>query len=172
MTKPVETTVTFLEMTNEPKVASLIQPSHRVAILRAENPTLHFYRYLYDTVGGPYKWISRKILSDDELIAIIHHERVDIYVLHVNGVPAGFAEIDSRNRPEIDISFFGLVPEFIGKGFGAFFLQNILRMIWAKEPERVTVETCTLDHPKALTLYQRMGFEPYAQEIRTLNIPD
>jgi hypothetical protein len=26
------------------------------------------------------------------------------------------------------------------------------------------VQTCTLDHPRALPMYQRMGFSPYAQE--------
>ncbi len=172
MNRMVETTVTFLHMTHEPKIASLVQPHHKVAILRAEKPTIHFYRYLYNTVGDPYSWVSRKILSDEDLIAIIHHDKVDIFVLYVDGVPAGFCEIDWRNRPRADISFFGLIPEFIGEGFGAFFLQSIIRLIWAQEPDRVTIETCTLDHPKALPLYQRMGFEPYAQESRTLTIPD
>jgi GNAT superfamily N-acetyltransferase len=172
MSKLVKTTVTFLQMTHEPKLVSLIQPHHKVAILRAENPTLHFYRYLYNKVGAPYSWVSRKMLSDDELTAIIHHDNVEIYVLHVDDVPAGFAEIDWRNKPRAGISFFGLIPEFIGEGFGAFFLHSILRLIWVQEPDRVTIETCTLDHPKALPLYQRMGFEPYAQEVRRLSIPD
>jgi len=31
-------------------------------------------------------------------------------------------------------------------------------------PKRLFVQTCTLDHPRALGLYQRCGFIPFAQE--------
>jgi hypothetical protein len=36
---------------------------------------------------------------------------------------------------------------------------------------KVTVNTCTLDHPAALPLYQRIGFEPVAQQKRRLKVP-
>jgi hypothetical protein len=34
----------------------------------------------------------------------------------------------------------------------------------------MTVDTCNLDHPKALAHYQRAGFSPYAQ--RVIHRPD
>ena len=31
------------------------------------------------------------------------------------------------------------------------------------QPQRLHVQTCTLDHPRALPLYQRMGFSAFGQ---------
>jgi hypothetical protein len=33
----------------------------------------------------------------------------------------------------------------------------------------VTVQTCTLDHPAALPLYQKLGFAPVAQKKETVH---
>ena len=49
--KRIPMTVTFLEMTAKPAALPPPQPKGKIAILRAENPPVHFYRYLYDTIG-------------------------------------------------------------------------------------------------------------------------
>jgi hypothetical protein len=33
---------------------------------------------------------------------------------------------------------------------------------FAHAPARLAIQTCTLDSPRALQLYQRIGFSPYA----------
>jgi GNAT superfamily N-acetyltransferase len=65
---------------------------------------------------------------------------------------------------------YGLCPEFIGRGLGPYLLTAAIEIAWSYEPARLTVDTCTLDHYKALALYQRHGFRPVRQEERT--IPD
>jgi hypothetical protein len=35
----------------------------------------------------------------------------------------------------------------------------------------VIVETCTLDSPAALPLYQRMGFTPYDRQSKLVTLP-
>ena len=86
-------------------------------------PTIGYYRFLYDSVGRDWNWNSRKRLSDEQLVAIIHDPLDEVHVLYVEGVPAGFAELDRREKGEskageIEIVQFGLVPEFIGQGLG------------------------------------------------------
>ena len=50
---------------------------------------------------------------------------------------------------------------------GRFLLGTAIHTAWeAPGTERVTVNTCTLDHPRALGLYQRMGFVPVRREER------
>jgi predicted N-acetyltransferase YhbS len=66
--------------------------------------------------------------------------------------------------PTAELAYFGIMPEFIGMGLGPYLLGQALDMLWHKEPARVLVNTCTLDHPKALPLYQRFGFRPYDQQ--------
>jgi GNAT superfamily N-acetyltransferase len=155
--------ITYLEMHAPPDGAPQQEPEG-VAIVRAETPTMSFYRFLYNTVGGPWNWIDRKRLSDEDLAAIIQHSDVAVYVLYLRGVPAGYAELDRRKQQEVQLAYFGLMPEFIGRGLGVFFLDWAVREAWREHPERVWVHTCTSDHPRALPMYQRAGFRPYKEE--------
>lgn len=158
-------TITFLEMEDRPIRATLAPPAVPHAIFRAENPTISFYRYLYDTVGRDWAWTDRKKLTDEELGKIIGSATTEIYVLYVKGVPAGFAELNKASMPEvIDLAYFGIMPEFIGMRMGPYFLNWALEEAWQSDPERLTVNTCTLDHPKALPMYQRFGFQPIRQQ--------
>ena len=131
--------------------------------LRVENPPVHFYRYLYDLVGAPWNWISRRKLKDEELAAIINDPNVYFYVLYVDGAPGGMAEIDARKQDIHELKFFGLAPDFTGCGLGRFFPTNVLDLAWAHGPKTLRLETCTLDHPAALPLYQKFGFSVIAR---------
>ncbi|WP_373087076.1 GNAT family N-acetyltransferase [Sneathiella sp.] len=169
-------TITYLEMQERSLSGNPPPPpSAPHAIIRAENPTVSFYRYLYDTVGRDWAWIDRKLLSDEELEKIISNPDTEIYVLSIRGVPAGYAELNAAGLPAVvDLAYFGIMPEFIGMRLGPYFLNWVLDEAWNKDPERVTVNTCTLDHPKALPMYQRSGFEPVRQheiEIDPVEIP-
>ncbi len=163
----LEMTVTFLEMTERPTHPHVPPPLRmKVSLLRAVRPTVAFYRFLYNTVGTPWLWYERRAMDDAALAPIIQDERVEIYVLYVDGVPAGFAELDRRRPPDIDLAYFGLMPAFIGQGLGRYLLTWAIDTAWSHEPERLLVTTSTLDHAKALPLYQRCGFRPYKQERR------
>ena len=163
MNKRLDVTITYLEQRARPAIALAPRPPGKTALLRAENPPTHFYRYLYAVVGEPWKWVSRKRINDAELARILNDSRVYLYVLYVGGAPAGFAEVDFRDRKTADIRFFGLAPEYIGRRLGRYFLSNVVDLAWALAPERVQLETCTLDHPAALPLYQKLGFSVYDQ---------
>lgn len=154
-------TITYLQMDERPTHASLAKPAVPHAIIRAENPTVAFYRFLYDSVGRDWAWTDRKVMSDDELKEIISSPSTEIYVLYIKGVPAGYAELNSADLPDaVDLAYFGIMPEFIGMRLGPYLLDWAIEEAWRKEPRRVTVNTCTLDHQKALPLYQRFGFHP------------
>lgn len=178
MTDSIPVTVTYMEQKSRPAVNSAARPAGRVALLRATQPAVHFYRYLYQTIGEPYNWVSRSIMTNEDLVAIIHHPKVHIYILYINGAPGGFAEIDARHQLCPEIKFFGLMPEFIGKGYGRYFLSHVIDLAWTltsdtaapqtsptqnthhdhNGPDRVLIETCSLDHPAAISLYQKFGF--------------
>ena len=168
--KRIPTVVTFLEMKAKPLTFAPF-PKGKIAILRAENPPVHFYRYLYDTIGRDYYWVDRRKLDDEALAAILHNPLVELYVLHVNGNPAGMAELDFRKKDIAQLAYFGLMPEFIGRGLGLFFLHQADLLAWTKPVSRLMVNTCTLDHPRALALYQRAGFVPYSREERYIELP-
>ena len=156
--------ITYLEMTRRPPLPMVAPTPKKLALLQATNPTVAFYRFLYHAVGRDWIWTDRKKLSDDALAEIIKDERVDVFVLYVDGVPAGFFELDRRGMPDIDLAYFGIMPDFIGQRLGPYLLTKAVDIAWSREPERLTVNTCTLDHPKALPMYQRFGFQPIARK--------
>jgi len=162
--KTVETTVTYLEMEAPPGTPPVSLPAERIALLRCTEPSAGFYRYLYDAVGRPWQWTNRTRLTDAELLEIITDEAVEIYVLYDEGEPAGYVELDRRAAPVIGIAYFGIIEHFIGRRLGPYMLDWAIRLAWSYGPERLIVDTCTLDHPKALPMYQRAGFTPYKQE--------
>jgi GNAT superfamily N-acetyltransferase len=119
---------------------------------------------LYNAVGKDYHWCSRGKLTDDQLAEIIQDPRVELHVLHVDGAPAGFAELDRRKVEEIELVQFGLMPQFIGQGLGTYFLQWTIDKAWSYNPARFWLHTCTLDHPAALPTYLKAGFTLYKEE--------
>lgn len=174
----LDVTVTQLEIAARPTRPAAHAPMapYPLSLMRAHEPTVSFYRYLYDTVGEPWLWYERRKLDEKALSAVICDEQLEIFVLSIGGVPAGFAELDTRremNQRDGDVllAYFGLVPEFIGRGFGRYFLEAAIDIAWERDTiERLVVRTCTLDHPAALPLYQRCGFTPTGQQ--TTSIPD
>jgi GNAT superfamily N-acetyltransferase len=167
----IETIVTYLEMTSDPHHFVPPPANLKLVLLKCEQPTIHFYRYLYDAVGGSLHWIDRRSLSNEGLAALIHDEMVDVYVLYVGGAPAGFFEVDHRKSDDVELKYFGLVPEFRGRGLGKWLLNEAIGCCWQHAPIRVIVDTCTLDAPAALPLYQKMGFSPYGRESKTIVLP-
>lgn len=173
MGRALDVTITYLRQTARPLYTPPPRPNRKLAIIRAENPPVHFYRYIYDLIGARWHWVSRKKLSDAELEEIIRRPDVFLYILHVDGVPAGMAEIDAGGLPQIvDIRFFGLAPDFIGQGLSRFFLANAVDLAWSHNPLEVRIETCTLDHPAALALYQKFGFDVFDQKKGRVEIDD
>jgi len=138
--------------------------------LRAHHPPIHFYRYLYDVIGREYYWVDRKKMGDPQLAALLGEERLELYVLYFDGCPAGMAELDFRDAAVANLAYFGLVPEYVGRRLGFFFLYHTAVNAWARPISKLLVNTCTLDHPRALPLYQRLGFVPYNREDRFIEL--
>lgn len=160
-------TVVYLEMLrNLPEGSDRPPLVPKLALLRLEKPTVGFYRYLYDTVGRAWHWLDRHRMSDVALGQVITDPLVEIWVPYVGGVPAGYIELDRRDentdpRKPINIAYFGLAPEFFGRGLGPWLLRAGVRQAFSYGTQRLLVNTCNLDHPAALPLYQKTGFRPY-----------
>lgn len=162
----IEIEITDLEMTSRPMRNNRVSlTGHTLDVHRAVRPTLHFYRYLYETVGTPFSWFARSTMDDETLAGIIHDDKIEVQVLYVDGCPVGFAELDRRNQgdgaDEVDITHYGLVSEWLGQGLGLRFLDRVVDLAWEGDPSRILVHVASFDHPRALMVYQRAGFVPF-----------
>jgi len=89
----------------------------------------------------------------------------------VDGVPAGYFDLDQQGT-DVELAYFGMKPEFIGKGLGDWLLTEALHAAWQIPGiSRVWVHTCSLDAPSALANYQARGLEVFAQTIEWRRLP-
>jgi hypothetical protein len=96
--------ITYLEMREKPSAPPVPAPSvGKLALMRAEQCTVSFYRYLYETVGTPWLWFERRLLADAVLAAQVQKETTEIFVLYVGGVPAGYFELDTSAPDETEL---------------------------------------------------------------------
>ena len=160
----LDDTITYLEMPAKPRRPPLPVPQGKLALMRAERCTPSFYRYLYNTVGERWLWYVRRMWSDERLAACLARPEVEVSVLYVGGVPAGYFELERTASDDTELCYFGLIPEFIGKGLGVWFLQAAVDAGWLGSTHRLWVHTSTYDHPRALGLYQRAGFRVYERK--------
>jgi GNAT superfamily N-acetyltransferase len=118
-------------------------------------------------VGTPYGWRSSRRGPQEWASWLTEHPGRDFWLLTFDGEPAGIVVFDPQPGEEIEIKTFGLLPEFIGRGLGAYALTLGVDRAWRLLPTvtRVWLHTQTTDHPHALTNYHRRGFRTFKTEL-------
>ena len=106
------------------------------------------------------------------MAALLRDRAIAIYTLYGKGEPAGFFELDARTWPDVNLSYFGLMPNVIGQGTGFAFLRAAIDEVWRHGARGMTVNTCNADHPRALPNYLRAGFYIVRQVKETWSIPN
>lgn len=159
-------TVSYLEMEARPSWPTPSLPSgQKIALVSATSPPVEYFLYLYSTVGAAYEWTDWLQKPREEVQAFVGNSRILLYTMVVDGWPGGFFMLDRTGEPVTDLAYFGLVPQAIGRGLGRWLLATAIQTAWADPAtEKLTVNTNTLDHPRALGLYQRLGFQVVRQE--------
>lgn len=159
----ISVTVTYLEMTAPPAHYPPLPVGRQMALLRTRDIPLHYYRYLMDRVGRKWHWVNALRLTDEELAEGLALPGREIRVLYLDGSPAGMFDLKPYPPESVELAYFGMMEHAIGQGVGRWFLGAAIEAAWAHRPQVVNVQTCTLDHPAALPLYQKLGFSPVGQ---------
>lgn len=161
---------TYLEMTRPDALVRAEFPRADARVVRLDDPPVSLYRYLYREVGRPWHWLERRDWSDARIRDHLATSGVEVWLLSLDGVPAGFFEL-RRSPHETGIAYFGLLPEHTGRGLGKALLTRAVEEAWRSAPARVWLHTCSLDHPAALPNYQARGFVVYREEAYDAHIP-
>jgi GNAT superfamily N-acetyltransferase len=160
--------VTYLEMRSRPACAEI---SNELTLQRVLNPDLQWYRGVFLRVGGPWLWFSRLEMSDEQLAYALNRPTTELFTAEHAGCDIGIAELDRSSPHQVEITFFGLYPEALGKGLGMPFMSILLDRAWDESTSRVWVHTCTLDAPSALPFYLKCGFRAYKRAIEVADDP-
>jgi ribosomal protein S18 acetylase RimI-like enzyme len=161
----------YLEMSAPDRLAPPLPPAPGLEVRQAEVPSPEFARFLYLTVGGPWYWLDRRDWDRERWKRRVEQPGVETWVAYLRGTPAGYAELTHAGR-QVELSYFGLLPDFIGQGLGPRLLRVAIARAWELGPERVTVNTCSLDGPAALRMYERTGFEIRHRIEQRVTLPD
>jgi GNAT superfamily N-acetyltransferase len=166
-----DVTIRFLELTPasfRPKRST--RPGVTFAKVDPAVPELS--RFFYAAVGGRWFWLDRRPWTPAEWKAHLHRpDEVETWVLAVEGVPAGFVELERRDAGVFEINYLGLLDAFLGQGLGAHLLTCGVERALALGAEKVILNTCNLDHPKALANYAARGFATVRTEVRRKEVP-
>jgi len=167
-----EVTTYYLEMLQ----ADWLKPStlfpKGVEIVQADISCPELNRFFYTAVGGDWFWTDRLSWTYDQWSILLSRLGYETWMALVQGTPAGYFELDLQPERQVELSYFGLLPQFIGQGLGSYFLTAAIQRAWLMDTSRVWVHTCTLDHPSALVNYQRRGFQLYKVEVTFEELPE
>lgn len=117
-------------------------------------------RFLYQYVGAPWQWIDKLSWSDEQWRTYAENDDLRLWIGYYQGSPAGYFELQ-KYAAHVEINYFGLAQPFIGKGFGSILLDAAIDAAGQWGGGMVRVNTCSLDHPRALDHYQARGFTLY-----------
>jgi GNAT superfamily N-acetyltransferase len=165
-------TVTSLEMTSAGDVVTLDSIPESASWHRIDTGKAPVSRDFYLRVGGPWHWVDRRDWSEEQWQAWTDRPEHHLLVCRQDGQDAGYAELEQQADGTVEIAYFGLLPEAIGRGMGRWWLAEVLTEAWGLPgTRRVWVHTCTLDGPAALATYVGRGLTPYAREVEW-RLPD
>lgn len=165
----MEEIVTYLEMTSPGQLRpGTPVPGIALEQVGRESPLIPSTQA---RVGAAHGWRSAS-RSAGEWAEWLSHPLRRYWLIRSEGAVAGIADIEPQPGGEVEITTFGLLPEFVGRGLGGHALTLTVRTAWETEPvdapavERVWLHTSTLDHPGARPNYERRGFRPFRTETR------
>ncbi len=166
----IEVVTTYLEMTS-PAQHQAKEGGRQDAILqKMAIPTPVLNHFFFTNVGRPWKWYSRLHWKLADWENCVTKKNVSTWIGTVQNSPFGYVEFDQQGD-DLEIAFFGILPQYIGQGLGRWFLSETIQVAWKFNPKRVWLHTCSLDHKFALKNYLARGFSSYKQETAIEQIP-
>lgn len=163
----IEVTRTYLEMKNPSELSRAPLPLGTVRLEQVKSCPVAFHRFLYQEVGRNYHWRDRLSWTDQQIRDYLDDPNTALYVLYLEGAPAGYFEHRRNDDGSIEIAYFGLLPDYLGQGLGKALLSSAVETAWQAGANRVWLHTCTLDDPAAMPNYLKRGFKPFREERYT-----
>ncbi len=168
-TRKIAIHVWHLEMTSRPVIDTSARRGYDLK--QAQHPLPELNRFLYAATGAPWSWYQRLEWSWQDWRDYLGQDGVQTWVAYLEATPVGYFELERQHNGVAEIVYFGLLTEFIGRGFGRQLLEDAIAKAWELATSRIWLHTCSLDHPGALPNYLKRGFRVFREEDFTGEIP-
>ena len=160
----IEVTRTYLEMRDRFELNGAKLDDQKILLEHLDDCSVELFRFLYAEVGKSYHWIDRLPWTDEEIAKYLLQPEISLWLMTYEDKTAGYFELRKCDDGSTELAYFGLMPEFIGRGLGKHLLTAAVEQAWADGAKRVWLHTCTLDDPAALPNYLKRGFRPFKTE--------
>jgi len=156
----------YLEIHSPQELKESKKLSDEFKIFQINPPNFQLNKFFYKNVGKKYRWVDRLIWTDVQWEEYVNDTKVNTYILkHLNDMVGYFELIYHKKSNEVEIAYLGLLEEYFYKKLGSFLLSSALKKSFLKNPKRVWVHTCSLDHKNALNNYLSRGMKVFKEEI-------
>jgi GNAT superfamily N-acetyltransferase len=161
----IPVTVWHLELLSPEEFRPSLKRPH-YALGRMTRHAPEFLRFLYQTVGGPYDWTDRLPWTLEQWAGRLVDPDIEVWVAWDEGTPVGYFELARHSDGTVEIAYFGLLPHATGQGHGGALLSDAVRRAWELDAKRIYVNSCSLDHPRAMDNYMARGFRVFREEVK------
>lgn len=164
--------VMHLEQVDPADAPTPRDPPRGVALQRWHAPPLDEYLELFHRIGDRWLWHGRLVGGEAAVAAWLADPGARVFRLMTPHGVAGLAELDATRPAEVEIAYFGLCPEWQGRGLGGYLMRAVLAEAWRVHGvERIWLHTCSEDHPDAVDIYRHLGFRAFHEEVEWVDDP-
>ena len=154
----------FLEIKDFSNPIELNIPENYQIILD-DKKNFELNKFFYKQIGVDHYWRDRLIWSDKEWSKYAKNKNLETHILKKEKELVGFYEQEYHPRSkEVELINMGILKEFRGLKLGSILLNHAIASASRKNPHRMWVHTCSLDHKHALQNYKSKGFEIFKEE--------
>ena len=154
----------FLEIKDFSNPIELNIPENYQIILD-DKKNFELNKFFYKQIGVDHYWRDRLIWSDKEWLNYAENKNLETHILKQGEDLVGFYEQEYHSDSnEVELINMGILKEFRGLKLGSALLNHAIASASRKNPDRMWVHTCSLDHKYALQNYQSKGFEIFKEE--------
>ena len=154
----------FLEINDFTQPIELNLPENHKIILD-EKEDFQLNKFFYKQIGIDHYWRDRLLWSDKEWVKYVTNINLETHILKKSGDLIGYYEQEYHpNSNEVELINMGVLKEFRGLKLGSILLNHAMASASRKNPSRMWVHTCSLDHKHALLNYKSKGFKIFKEE--------
>ena len=153
----------YLEIDSIKSLKTKSISSENLTIKEAEKKDFDLNKFFYKQIGKKHQWVDRLTWQDKNWTEYVSKKNLKTFILREKNDYVGYFEL-IFDKNICEIAYFGILEEYIGKGYGGFLLSEALT-IGFKNANRIWVHTCSLDHPNAIENYKSRGMKVFKTEI-------
>ena len=154
----------FLDIKDFSNSIDLNLPENHQIILDDTN-NFKLNKFFYKQIGADHFWRDRLVWSDKEWIKYVSNQNLETHILKKGNDLVGYYEQEYHpTSNEVELINLGILKEYRGLKLGSILVNHAKASASRKNPTRMWVHTCSLDHKYALQNYKSKGFEIFKEE--------